>query len=126
MKAAGNDPRDQATVALAVSYARLIDDAAPDKKYAAALRWLARVPIEDPAQEQLREIIMVALSAHTVASDLGPKLLAALEALILSPRARAAAKKAVLDAKPAASPLDELAARRAGLSNPSALDTSAT
>lgn len=122
VKAAGADQRDQATVALAIAYARLIDDAAPDKKYAAALRWLARVPIDDPAQEQLREIITVALSAHTVASDLGPKLLSALEALILSPRARAAAKKAVLDAKPASSPLDELAAKRAGLRDPPGLD----
>lgn len=114
VKAAGGDPRDQATVALALRYAALIDNAAPAAKYAAALRWLARVPVDDPAAEGLREIIVVALSAHTVASDLGPKLLAALDALILSPRARAAAKKAVSDAKPTGSPLDQLAERRAG------------
>jgi hypothetical protein len=113
VKAAGEDQRDQATAALAISYARLIDNAAPAARYAAALRWLAGVPVDDPAEESLREIIVVALSAHTVASDLGPKLLAALEALILSPRARAAAKKAVSDVKPAGSPLDQIAERRA-------------
>ena len=114
VKAGGVDPRDQATAALAVGYARLIDNAAPAARYAAALRWLAGVEIgDDPAAEGLREIIVVALSAHTVASDLGPKLLAALEALVLSPRARAAAKKAVSDAKPAGSPLDQIAERRA-------------
>lgn len=126
VKAAGADQRDQATVALAIAYARLIDDAAPDKKYAAALRWLDRIPVEDPAQEALREIIAVALAQHTVASDLGPKLLSALEALVLSPRARAAAKKAVLDVKPAGSKLDELAARRAGQRHPPVVDSPAT
>lgn len=46
-------------------------------------------------------------------AKLGPALLATLEALLMSPRARAAAKKAVTDAKPAANPLDQLAAARA-------------
>lgn len=44
-------------------------------------------------------------------SKLGPALLAALEALQLSPRARKAVK---IDDKPAVNPLDQLAERRAG------------
>ena len=101
-----------------------IDNAAPAARYAAALRWLAHVESDDPNAEGLREIIVVALSAHTVASDLGPKLLAALEALVLSPRARAAAKKAVSDARPAGSPLDQIAERRARRRSTPDLDTS--
>ena len=52
-------PRDQATAALALHYAALIDDAAPDEE-----------------------------QAITVASDLGPKLLAALTALGMTPTSR--------------------------------------
>lgn len=112
VKAAGADDRDQAAVALAIRYAQLIDNAAPAAKYGRALAWLARLDVAEE-QEGLREIIAVALAAHTVASDLGPKLLSAIEALVLSPRARAAAKKAVSDVRPAGSPLDQIAERRA-------------
>ncbi len=45
--------------------------------------------------------------------ELGPKLLAALEALGMSPRARSAAMKGA-PGGPASSPLDELRQRRAG------------
>lgn len=116
---------DAATVALAQEYARLIDHAAPAGKYAKALQWLAAVAdtAEDEKSADHARTIVVALSQHTVASDLGPKLLAALDALLLSPRARAAAKKAVADAKPAANPLDQLAERRAGKSRAPAVDT---
>ena len=48
-------------------------------------------------------------------TKLGPSLLSALEALQLSPRARALAKKGVTDAKqPPANAIDELRARRLG------------
>ena len=64
--------------------------------------------------------VAAALSAVTVASDLGPKLLAALDALLLTPKARAAAGQALASAAPAAGPLgalraeeDELGKRRA-------------
>lgn len=116
---------DAATVALAQEYARLIDHAAPAGKYAKALQWLAGVAdaAEDEKSADHARTIVIALSQHTVASDLGPKLLAALDALLLSPRARAAAKKAVADAKPAANPLDQLAERRAGKSRAPAVDT---
>lgn len=49
---------------------------------------------------------------------LGPLLLAALEALLMSPRARAAVKKAVTSDKPSANPLDDLAARRRARTGP--------
>src|SRR5688500_1983988 len=44
----------------------------------------------------------------------GPQLLAVLESLLMTPRARAAAVKGAPGASPAASPLDELRPRRAG------------
>lgn|SRR3982750_2518329 len=58
-------------------------------------------------------------------SKLGPALLATLEALLMSPRARAAAKKAVTDDKPIANPIDQLANRRAGKSAAAAMDAAA-
>jgi hypothetical protein len=64
--------------------------------------------------------VAAALAAVTVASDLGPKLLAALDALLLTPKARAAVDGAIPTAPPTASALnalraeeDELARRRA-------------
>lgn len=59
-------------------------------------------------------------------AKLGPPLLAAMEALHLTPRARAAAKKAVTIREPAASPLDELAGRRAGKGRAAPVDAAAT
>lgn len=59
-------------------------------------------------------------------AKLGPPLLAALEALHLSPRARATASRGIKpDAKPVANPLDQLAARRAGKSRAPDLDAAA-
>jgi hypothetical protein len=119
--------RDRAAAALALTYAILIDQAAPAAKYAKALTWLGRLHYDDEDEDAARHIdtIRIALAEHSVASDLGPKLLAALEALLLSPRARAAGVKGGTDGKPAASPLDELAARRAGISSPQTVDTAA-
>lgn len=59
-------------------------------------------------------------------SKLGPALLAALEALHMSPRARNAAKKAVTGEQPAANPLDQLAARRAGKGPAASVDATAS
>jgi hypothetical protein len=125
VRAGGADKRDQATAALAISYAQLIDNATASAKYARAVRWLERLDVPEE-QEHLREIIVVALAAHSVASDFGPKLLAALEALILSPRARAAAKKAVNDAKPAGSQIDQIAERRARRRTAAGVDAGVT
>jgi hypothetical protein len=59
-------------------------------------------------------------------TKLGPALLACLESLLMSPRARAAAKKAVTTSEPAANPLDQLAARRAGKDRAAPVDAAAT
>lgn len=126
LTAAAPDPdRDAAVSTLALAYAGLIDDAAPHAKYAKAIAWLALVADpEDPRAGEHVHTITAALSAHSVASDLGPKLLAALDALLLTPRARDAAKKAVTDAKPA-NPLDQLAAARARKGRAETLDPAA-
>lgn len=116
--------RDRAAAALALTYASLIDNAAPDAKYAAALAWLGTVRVEDAAQERQRVIIETALSAHTVASDLGPKLLAALDALGLTPRARKAVTPGAQ--QPSTNPVNELAAARARLGYPEAVDAAAS
>lgn len=50
-------------------------------------------------------------------TKLGPALLACLESLLMSPKARAAAKRAVTDDKPSANPLDQLANRRRARAN---------
>jgi hypothetical protein len=55
-------------------------------------------------------------------AKLGPALLNALEALGLTPRARKAVKS---DGQQPASPLDALAARRAGRGRPEAVDAAA-
>lgn len=83
-----------AASALAEHYAFLIDCAAPTKAYATAIRVLQKFIDEQimmvrPAPEQ-REIerawdtVRTALAEHSVASDLGPKLLTALERLDLT------------------------------------------
>lgn len=93
------DPRDQAAVELALTYAAALDDAG-------------------------HECEECGRSGGDL-TKLGPALLATLEALLMSPRARAAAKKAVTDAKPAANPLDQLADRRARRGRPEDLDAAA-
>ena len=117
--------RDAATAELARTYARLIDAAAPAAKYTAALDWLAHQGAEDRDADKHIRTITAALAAHSVASDLGPKLLAALEALQMSPRARSAVQRGGSDDKPSVNPLDQLAARHAGRSNPQTLDATA-
>lgn len=104
------DDRDGAALALALTYAGLIDNAAPAGKYAAALRWVNG--LEDRYAEKYAPVIEAALAAHSVASDLGPKLLSALEQLQMTPRARAAAQKASTGDQPSSNPVDQLADRR--------------
>jgi hypothetical protein len=87
--------RDRSIAALARQYARLIDDAAPVARYADPLRVLtAAVAVlgslgvdTSKAGDALRKIT-IALGEHSVASDLGPKLLAALTALGMTPASR--------------------------------------
>lgn len=85
------------TLAIAASIAdQGMDDEGPGDRYGRAHRKVA-----------------AALTAVSVASDLGPKLLAALDALLLTPKARAAVG-AALPAPEAADPLRELRERHDG------------
>lgn len=117
--------RHGGTVALAHRYATLIDAASPPARYRESMAavGLALDELEmfnakvatDSRKHFLR--IVDALSAHSVASDLGPKLLAALAALgltvapaaVVPPRAGGVPNDSVT----AVSALDQLRARRA-------------
>lgn len=84
-------PRDAGAVELARRYAALIDDAAPSAVYTRHLRALngALIGADDAAKEAYVKI-SEALSAHSVASDLGPKLLAVLTSLGMTAAGRSA------------------------------------
>lgn len=119
LKAAPPAPRDGATVALAKRYAALLDASAVPSRYRLALERLEGL-CGDAFDRQALERIREALSAHTVASDLGPKYLACLAQLGLTPAARGvkAAAVPVDGGEPAAvqqprSTRDDLKARRA-------------
>lgn len=79
--------RDKAAVQLARRYAALLDTAAVPSTFRAAFDRLARVAVTDADAAALAKV-RDALSAHTVASDLGPKYLAVLVQLGLTPAAR--------------------------------------
>jgi len=91
MRDRAGPPRDAAAEGLALHYARLIDQAAPAAKYRKHLRALAGALARyggadrDDALEAL-DALTVALGEHTVASDLGPKLLGVLVGLGLAGR----------------------------------------
>lgn len=104
------DARDVGTEQLATHYADLLDDAAPGAKYAKPLRVLAAAVAasEDPDTAEAYDLIRTALARHTVASDLGPKLLAALDALGLTTKSRAAIGRKEGGQDEPADPLDEL------------------
>ena len=106
------DGRDKATETLALTYAALIDDAAPAGRYArplAELRVLVELA-EMPAAGDALDRIEVALGEHSVMSDLGPKLLTALESLGMTPRARGGAEGS--ESRDESGPLDELEQQR--------------
>jgi len=73
---------------------------------------LALAPV-DQAAVQLALTYAAAVDAGEPVEKVGPPLLAVMEALGMTPRARAALAKGVTSAGPSASPLDELRARRA-------------
>jgi hypothetical protein len=99
LAAAKVEQRDRGTERLARHYAELIDNAAPSRSYAKSIRVLGTF-IEDnadilghgsPRERELMEAwdkASSALAEHSVASDLGPKLLAAMIALQLTPASR--------------------------------------
>jgi hypothetical protein len=114
LRSASPQSRDGGAVQLAKRYAALIDEAAPAAKYAAALAAL-RIAVEecsDPDAGKHLEKIEIALAAHSVASDLGPKLLATLTALGMTAAGRG--KEGGAPVVPVASKLDEFTARRTG------------
>ncbi len=112
LRAAKSDPRDEATVALAKRLASLIDEATPLSTYTESLEHLERLVRSEGDADQKRAFRRVrdALGQHSVASDLGPKYLAALSALGLTPAARGV--KAGAPVAKAPTKLDELRDRR--------------
>lgn len=99
LEAAKLKEHDAGARALAERYAALLDEAAVAKAYTKSIERLERV-IEravDDCATQLEEEqtlaawdkIKSALAEHSTASDLGPKLLAALTSLGLTPASRA-------------------------------------
>jgi len=79
-------PEDAAVSALAVEYAETIDNAAELAKAAEALPY-------DPDTAVMVARLKTRVDAHVVMVDLGPKLLAALDALGATPKARQVAGK---------------------------------
>lgn len=79
-------PEDEALKVLAAEYAATMDKAA-----AIAAR-LAKLPPDEDTAEELQRLKQ-RVSAQVTMSDLGPKLLAALDALGATPKARSAAGK---------------------------------
>lgn len=112
LAAAALDPRDAAAAALVRRYARLMDHAASLAAEAETL-WELLDPDDITARKQLAKLEL-ALTAQSVASDLGPKLLAALTALGCTLAGRGVKGK---DAPSAADPQraahDEISAKRA-------------
>ena len=105
-------PADAGAIALCRTYAALIDAAAPAAKYRKALDVLAGHLGDAPEPvAKAAETVADALAAHSVASDLGPKLLAALGALGLTLAGRGTGANGGAH-EPARNPLDELRQRR--------------
>lgn len=112
LKDAPVNPEDGGAVELAKRYAALIDAAQPTSAYAEHLRALAAaIDPDDPTAQKHLTKISDALSAHSVASDLGPKLLAALTALGMTGAGRGA-KGGATGGPGIAGKLDEFTARR--------------
>lgn len=109
-------PEDGGAKALTLQYAALIDEAVPAAKYDKPLRVLRRAVDEcsDPNAGEHLAKIEAALAAHSVVSDLGPKLLAALTALGMTASGRTTKGGAggAGPVSPVASKLDELRAKR--------------
>lgn len=105
---------DSATVALAKRYALELDDSAPISK--AMVKILRRLQQEERHDEydELLDLATRIEEVH-VAALVGPKLLAALESLQLTPKARTGVLQGggTPDADPGTTALDELRNRRA-------------
>ena len=105
-------PEDQGTAALALLLAGLIDAATMASKYRRPMETIWASMGREPDEVDAYHKIQDALAAHSVASDLGPKLLAALAALGMTPASRTNIGKGGTNAVQH-SPLDELRRARA-------------
>lgn len=105
---------DAATVALAKRYALELDDSATiSRSLAKTLRKVARAGLDDELYDELLALTVRIEEVH-VAAVVGPKLLAALEQLQLTPKARSGVLQGggTPDADSGKSALDELRDRR--------------
>lgn len=126
LKTLDDQSRDAGAVALCRRYAMVIDNATLPTKLKKLLSTVAAGldPDDEEANEALEKVAAV-LTEHSVASDIGPKLLAALTALGLTPAGRGGAKDGGGN-EPARTSLDELRERRARKSRAANLDATAT
>lgn len=111
--------RDGAAVELAKRYAQLLDAPGVPAKYrdplahlAAAVKYASANGWDGDQAETALEKIQTALSDQTVASDLGPKYLAALTSLGMTPAGRGVRVPAAEGDKKPKGPTDELRDRR--------------
>jgi hypothetical protein len=105
---------DAATVALAKRYALELDDSATiSRSLAKTLRKIARAGLDAELYDELLALTVRIEEVH-VAAVVGPKLLAALEQLQLTPKARSGVLQGggAPDADSGKSALDELRDRR--------------
>jgi hypothetical protein len=79
-------PEDVGIARLAVGYARTIDQAA------AIAAQAQRIPFDPDTADEVKRLA-ARVSAHATMADLGPKLLATLDALGATPKARAVTAK---------------------------------
>lgn len=112
LRKAPPDDQDAATVALAKRYALELDDAAVvSTAMTKALRQLSKAEVDVELFEKFEALAARIEEAH-VAATIGPKLLAALEQLNMTPKARSAVTKGG-GSTGGRSALDELRERRA-------------
>lgn len=117
-------PKDAAAGALAVTYAKAIDEA---NVVAASLSKVLRevAELDGDVYDRLLPLAVRIERTHVLAT-LGPKLLATMDALLITPKARSALQKGVKDAGKRRNPLSELRARRAArVDNAQAVDPTA-
>lgn len=111
LRSANPRAQDAGTVALIRRYANLIDEAAPKSTYRQWIRQIAAgLDGDNEAAVEAFRKVQDALAAHSVASDLGPKLLAALTSLGLAGQGA----KGVQPHGGIVGKLDEFTARRTG------------
>jgi hypothetical protein len=127
LRATPPQKQDAGVVALAKTYAALLDDAGA--LHAAAIVVVEEWDREDPIGRANVQKLADALAARNAVNDLGPKLLAALAALNMTPAARGREVKGVPARDPVADELAALRGRRGrgqGKPPPEDLHTAAT